>query len=184
MPYPLRTERLSIEPLGEGDVASFVAYRTVASVARYQSWTIDYTETDARKLIAAQPAGELPEAGAWLQLAIRNADGTELYGDLAIHRLDEQPDTFELGVTLAPAAQGHGFAQEALATIIGHLFDDVRAHRLIAVCDTRNHSMARLLGRLGFRKESSQIEADFFKDEWTTVDGYAMLAREHTRTQS
>ncbi len=101
-----------------------------------------------------------------------------LYGDVAVHPLDDQPATYEVGITFAPAFQGRGLATEALARVLEFLFHDQNAHRVVAFCDTRNAAVARLLRRLTFRQESHQIEADFLKDEWTTVDGYAVLARD------
>jgi Acetyltransferases, including N-acetylases of ribosomal proteins len=179
MSYPLITRRLVIEPLVEADVAEFLAYRRDPEVARWQSWTPDYTAADARRLIAGQPTTVLPGPGSWLQLAIRARDGSPLHGDVAIHRLDGQPDTFEIGVTLAPQSQGLGLATEAVATVLDFLFAEGHAHRVVAFCDSRNDKVHRLLERVGMRHESRLVEGEFFKDEWTTLDGYAILATEH-----
>ncbi len=179
MPYPLKTERLRIEPLVAADVLDFIAYRQVPDVARYQSWTPDYSVADADRLLEGQPESALPDEGSWLQLAIRAADVDSLYGDVAIHRLAEQPDTYEIGVTLAPASQGMGVGTEAVGAILEFLFGEVGAHRVVAFCDARNESVQRLLRRAGMRQESRQIDADYFKGEWTTLDGYAILASEY-----
>jgi aminoglycoside 6'-N-acetyltransferase len=48
----------------------------------------------------------------------------------------------------------------------------------VAYCDSRNAPVARLLRRVGMRHESQCVEADCFKGEWATLDGYAVLARE------
>jgi RimJ/RimL family protein N-acetyltransferase len=104
-----------------------------------------------------------------------------LVGDVAIHTLADQPDTYELGVTLAPAAQGKGLAAEAVAAVIAHLFASRAAHRVVASCDARNEAVGRLLRRVGMRRESRQVDADWFKEEWTTLDGYAILRREWSR---
>ncbi len=117
MSFVLRTERLEISPLAEADLGAFVAYRRDPDVARYQSWLLDYSLADARSLLAAQPGTTLPGPGAWLQLALRplrTSLGSALIGDVAIGTDPVQPDTYELGVTLAPAHQGQGFAREAL----------------------------------------------------------------------
>lgn len=70
----LRTERLVISPLGESDLDAFVAYRRHPDVARYQSWSPEYSLTDARALLAAQPRTTLParpENGySWLSVAL------------------------------------------------------------------------------------------------------------------
>lgn len=178
-PYPLRTTRVLVEPLVSADVPAFTRYRRHPDVARWQSWTPDYSEVDARGLIEGQPATELPGPGGWIQLAIRPIDGGELLGDVAIHRLDGQPGTFEVGITLAPSAQGRGVASETLRRVLDFLFDEKSAHRVLAQCDARNEPVARLLDGVGMRHESRQVEADWFKGEWTTLDGFAILAREY-----
>jgi aminoglycoside 6'-N-acetyltransferase len=174
----LTTTRLRIEPLGEADVEAFLAYRQDPEVARFQSWNPGYSARDAARLLDAQPATELPAEGQWLQLAVRDAATGRLLGDVAVHTVEDQPDTYEIGVTLARTSQGGGIATEAVARVLDHLFRDARAHRVIAYCDSRNESVARLLARLGMRHESRAVEGDFSKGEWTTLDGYALLARE------
>jgi RimJ/RimL family protein N-acetyltransferase len=185
MPSPhdhlaLTTARLTIEPLAGRDVDAFTEYRRDPDVARYQSWGTDYSRADAERLVAAQPDGGLPLPGGWVQLAVRETASGGLLGDLALHVLDEQPDTFEVGVTLARSSQGRGIASEALGALLDRVFEHERAHRIVASCDSRNESVARLLRRQGFRQESRQVEADWFKGEWTTLDGYALLAGDRT----
>jgi RimJ/RimL family protein N-acetyltransferase len=182
--YPLLTDRLAISPLTSADAEAFVAYRREPAVARFQSWDVDYSTHDAARLIAGQPDDDLPEPGGWIQLGVRDpgADAGEagvLLGDLAVHTLNDQPSTYELGVTLAPASQGRGVGTEAVARVIDHLFREAGAHRMVAFCDARNAAVARLLARVGMRHEGRAVEADHFKGEWTSVDTYARLRREH-----
>ncbi len=179
MPLHLTTPRLVIEPLQAADVPAFVNYRQDPEVARWQSWDTDYSEADGYALVASQPAGELPDPGDWLQLAVRDRSSGQLYGDVAVHRLAGQPDTYEIGMTLAPQYQHRGIATESVARVLEHLFTAAAAHRVIANCDARNAPVARLLSGLGLRQESHQVDADWFKQEWTTLDGYAVLASEY-----
>jgi RimJ/RimL family protein N-acetyltransferase len=179
MTYPLITPRLSIAPLGEEDTAEFVAYRRDPDVARWQGWDPTYSEAEAAKLIASQPSADVPDSGGWLQLAIHDRGSGKLQGDVAVHSLTDVPDTFEIGITLAPASQHQGIATEAVNRMLDYLFTMVNAHRVIAICDARNNPVARLFRSVGMRKESSQIDVEFFKDEWVTLDGYAILQAEH-----
>jgi RimJ/RimL family protein N-acetyltransferase len=123
-------------------------------VARWQSCEPSYCAVDAERLIANQHSNDLPDRGGWIQLAIRDADTGSLYGDIGIHVIDDQPDTFEIGVTLAPGAQGRGIGTEAVERVLSCLFGDAGAHRVIAFCDARNAPVARLLRRVGMRHES------------------------------
>lgn len=141
MTLVLRTERLVISPLGESDLDAFVAYRRHPDVARYQSWSPEYSLTDARALLAAQPRTTLPAPGEWLQLALRRAEQPlegRLVGYIAIGHDASQPDTYELGVTLAPAHHGRGYAQEALTAALDALLGSHGAHRVVVQADARN----------------------------------------------
>jgi aminoglycoside 6'-N-acetyltransferase len=177
--YPLQTARLEITPLEGRDTETFVRYRQDDDIARWQGWDPNYGISDAAELLAAQPSTDLPERGGWLQLAIRDRHSATLLGDAAIHCLDELADTYEIGITLASASQHQGIASEAVKLILDHLFSAGNAHRVTANCDARNIAAARLLVRAGMRKESRQVEVEFFKGEWITLDGYAILKSEH-----
>jgi aminoglycoside 6'-N-acetyltransferase len=178
MPYPLITERLSIEPLGAADLEAFLAYRQDPDIARWQSWSPDYPIEEARRLVESQPTTLMPTPGDWIQLAIHDRSDGSLHGDVALHLLPDQPDTYEIGATIASASQHQGFAIEAARALVECLFTEVGAHRIVAFCDSRNGPVARLLGRIGMRHESRQVDGDYFKGEWTTLDGYGILASE------
>jgi RimJ/RimL family protein N-acetyltransferase len=182
MSLRLASERLEISPLSGADIAAFVAYRTVPDVARYQSWSTDYSLDDARALIVAQPDSGIPDAGEWVQLALRHASSVggphALLGDVAVGADSVHPDTYELGVTLAPPHQGHGYATEALSVVIHWLMTDRKAHRIAMQCDSRNAAVLALVRRLGLRYEGAVVEGDWFKGEWTTLERFAVLRRE------
>ncbi|MEV8273774.1 GNAT family protein [Microbacterium sp. NPDC077184] len=177
MVLPLRTERLTLSVLTAADRAAFVRYRRDPDVARWQSWSTTSSDADVDALLGDQPAGIEPGSGRWVQIAIHDAGGT-LQGDVAVRPLSDQPDTYEVGVTLAPAAQGRGIATEALAALVDVLFAGLGAHRVFAVSDARNESVARLLRRSGFRHEGRNVDADWFKGEWTSLDTWAVLRRD------
>lgn len=172
------TERLRLRRFRTEDLRAFVAYRSVPEVARYQSWDATFSMLDAQRLLASQQEVVFAQPGVWVQLAaIDRANGT-LCGDCAVRVLADQPATAEVGVTLAPDAQGRGLAGEALAGVMRTLFEDHGMHRIYADTDDRNTAVHRLLDRLGFRCEARLLEAGWFKGEWTTVRVYAVLRRE------
>jgi RimJ/RimL family protein N-acetyltransferase len=51
-------------------------------------------------------------------------------------------------------------------------------HRIVARIDARNESSAKLALRLGMRQEARLVHNEFFKGEWSTELGFAMLADE------
>ena len=174
----IATERLVLRPILFDDAQAFADYRSDPGVARYQSWDSTYSRADAERLIAAQDGVALGDPGPWLQVAAVDRATGKLCGDCAVRVATDQPQTAEVGVTFAPATQGSGLATEALGALVTRLFDQHGIHRVFAEADDRNLPVHRLLERLGFRCEARLVEADWFKDEWTTLRVYACLRRE------
>jgi RimJ/RimL family protein N-acetyltransferase len=172
------TERLRLRLLQADDLLAFVRYRSHPDVARYQSWEPAYAMTDAEALLAAQADVAFGTPGTWVQVATLDRASGELVGDCAAHVLVDQPATAEVGVTLAPDRQSSGLATEVLGAIVSTLFEDHHLHRVFGHIDDRNTAVQNLFGRLGFRCEARQVEADWFKGEWTTTRVHAMLERE------
>ena len=182
MSLVLVTPRLEISLIGAEDIPVFVAYRRVPEVAQYQSWGTDYSTMNAEALVAAQPMSGIPEPGEWVQLGLRAAaapgDPRVLVGDVAVGSDMVQPDSYELGVTLAPAHQGRGYATEALVTVIDWLMSERGGHRIVMHGDARNAAVLALMRRLELRHEGTTLDGDWFKGEWTTLERFALLRRE------
>jgi Acetyltransferase (GNAT) domain len=79
--------------------------------------------------------------GTGVQLAIREAAGGPLVGDLYLDS-KANPSTVEVGITLAPGCHGCGLATAAITAVLDAVFGDVArgrpADRLIAVVDVDN----------------------------------------------
>ena len=83
----------------------------------------------------------------------------------------------EIGYLLARRAQGQGLAREAVAAVVGRLFEEGQ-RRVFADCDPENAGSIALLEGLGFRLEGR------LRAEWHTHMGlrdsliYGLLAAE------
>jgi RimJ/RimL family protein N-acetyltransferase len=135
---PVTTARLVIDLVTVDDAPAVAAYRGDPDVARFQGWAVPYTIEQAAAL-----------AGSG-QLALR--EGGELVGDAMVAPVAGTPHAVEIGITLAPAAQGRGLATEAVVALVDAAFASGRA-RAIAHVDVHNESSQRLFDRAGFRRE-------------------------------
>lgn len=176
MPYPLLTNRLSIEPLSRNDLDDFIAYRQDPEVAKYQGWDISYSQRQALELLESQRNVLLPSNGSWLQLAIHDQLSGKLFGDLALHSLNNVGTSFEIGFTLARENQGKGIAKEAVGRLIKYLFDEMGVVSIVANCDQRNSSAIKLLLSLGFEQVHTKSWTEHFKDEFVTVDHFVLVS--------
>jgi RimJ/RimL family protein N-acetyltransferase len=173
----IQTRRLVLRPFEKEDLPAFMGYRSDPRVARFQSWEPTYGLAEAERFLASQHGLTFGRPGDWVQLAAVDRASGDLCGDCAARVATDQPATAEVGITFAPAAQGHGLAAEALGAVIARLFQAHDMHRVFAQADDRNTAVHRLLERVGMRCEARLLEADWFKGEWTTVQVYALLRR-------
>lgn len=175
----LETARLVVRPFSEADLPGFVAYRNDETVARLQGWNTPYTIEQARAFLAEvqRLAGEgAPDQ--WLQLAIEHKPDGLLLGDIAF-KLSGDARQAEIGCTLARPSWAQGYAGEALRTLLGYLFGELKLHRLYANCDVENQAAARALEKAGFRREAHFVENLWFKGRWSSEYWYALLASEY-----
>jgi RimJ/RimL family protein N-acetyltransferase len=173
----LRSDRLRLRRLQASDLADLCAYRRLPEVARYQSWQT-FTAEDGVQLLQHQTHVQPDQPGTWLQLAIVRADTAALVGDCGLHCRADDPRQTELGITLAPAHQGRGFATEALSCVLDHLFGQLHKHRVTATTDADNRPAAELFTRLGFRREGHSIQNVWFKGRWGDEYHFALLRSE------
>lgn len=178
--WPVRTERLVLRRLGDGDMPAIFAYRSQPQVAEW----IGGTATDLDNLTERFGAGETA--------VIVEHDG-QLIGDLMVKLQDAYAQRevaeaaaaseAEIGWTLDPAHHGHGFATEAISALFRICFDDLRLRRVVAICFTGNEPSWRLMERLGMRREAHHVKDSLHRDlGWQDGYVYALLAEEWRAT--
>jgi aminoglycoside 6'-N-acetyltransferase len=170
-PLPWRAKRVTLRRLRPADLARLQAYRRDHEVARYQGWE-PMTDAEARAMIAEMAAAPCPTLGGWVQIAIADAETDALLGDIGLH-VSESGEEAELGITLAPEAQGRGLAEEAARALIAGLESHAAVRRLVGITDARNVRSARLLERLGMTFEAE--EETTFRGEPCRERRYALV---------
>jgi RimJ/RimL family protein N-acetyltransferase len=145
---------VTLRRLRQDDLPRLQAYRSDPEVGRYQGWE-PMTDAEARAMIAEMAAAPCPTPGGWVQIAVADARTDALLGDIGLHVSDSGEEA-ELGITLAPEAQGRGLAEEAARALIAGLESHTAVRRLVGITDARNVPSARLLERLGMTFEAEE----------------------------
>ena len=175
--YPLRGERLDLRPLAMSDAARHFEIFSNPSVVRFL-YEEPMDEATAMEHMIRRTNVDLPTEGNWMNLAVQVRGEGSLIGEVGIANISQVHRHYEVGYVFHPACSGHGYATEATALMVELAFSALGAHRVSGRLDARNLASARVLDRLGMRREGQLVENEFVKGEWTDEAIYAVLERE------
>jgi RimJ/RimL family protein N-acetyltransferase len=172
---PIETERLRLRRLTPDDLAAMHALDADPAVVR---WLYDgpCSEDESRRALQRRLDRD-PATGLTLGAEVRDAG--ELVGRVSLTVAAEHRQG-EIGFIFSPAHQGKGYATEAAAAVLALAFGPYRLHRVVGRAEARNVASARVLEKLGMRREAHLIENEWVKGEWQSEVIYALLAREFT----
>jgi RimJ/RimL family protein N-acetyltransferase len=176
--YPIRTDRLILRPFAPGDLTALHALHSQPEVTRFLYFEPrDLAQT--REILARKIEGSvLLDEGGGLSMAAELAGTGQLVGDCSLFWRSRAHQQGEIGYLFDPAHHGRGLATEAARELLRLGFDGMGLHRIIGRCDARNTASARVMERLGMRREAHLIENELVKGEWTDELSYAILRRE------
>jgi aminoglycoside 6'-N-acetyltransferase len=147
---PILTERLRLRRSVPSDAEAISAYRSDPEVRRYQGW--DRTDPDfVREEIERMQGRAVGDAGGWVQFSVEERVGGRLVGDIGLSPADDAVDVIKVGYTISPAAQGRGYATEAVGALVPYAFDRLGAVTVRASASEENVASIRVAEKVGMR---------------------------------
>jgi RimJ/RimL family protein N-acetyltransferase len=176
-----RTARLILRPYTLDDLDDLYALQSRPDVTRYLYWG-PRDRTQVRESLEQKiNATALEKDGDSLTFAVTLPQTGRLIGDVQLNLVSREHRQGEIGYIFDPGHGGHGYATEAAETMLRAGFEEFGLHRVVGRLDGRNTASARLLERLGMRREAHFVQNEIVKGEWTDELVYAMLAEEWAR---
>ena len=158
----LETERLRLRALSESDLEPWAAVMADPGVMRHLGGTPLLREDCWRRVLAA--------TGAWLVLGYgywaveRREDGAMIgMAGFADFKRDMEPNIEglpEMGWVFAPAAQGRGYASEAVAAGLAWSDETLTGREIAAIVDPANAPSIRLAEKSGFEREQALYKGE------------------------
>jgi len=173
----LRTKRLVLREVTGKDVAWYFKH--------YNTWEIvDGQESPGPKdMNAARRELKLyftdnfeDDTGIRWGITLKGDD--ELIGSAGFYKWNKRTAQVETGYDLDPEYWGQGIMTEAMTAITRYAFRVMKVNRIEALISTRNKASLRLLRRLGFRKEGTLREHDFYNGRYTDDVLLSLLKRD------
>jgi len=175
---PIETDRLLLRPFAPSDLEALHDILSREDVSRFLYWGPQSEEEVQARLTKMMSFRSIEAPGETLRLAVLLKANGRVIGDVMLHWNDDQHRQGNVGFILHPSHQGKGYATEATRPLLRVAFEDLGLHRVTGHLDPRNAASARVLEKLGMRREAHFVENEFVKDEWQSELVYAILDRE------
>jgi RimJ/RimL family protein N-acetyltransferase len=173
----METERLMIRNFIPDDWKDLHEYLSIQDVLKYEPEDASDKE-DCKKKALERSQGNI----FWAVCLKENA---KMIGHVCIFPTEPSEFlTWEIGYIFNPKYYGKGYATEACRTILQYGFEELGAHRIIAMCNPENTKSWRLLERLSMRREGHFLQKAFFRKTqegeplWHDAYEYAILKSE------
>jgi [ribosomal protein S5]-alanine N-acetyltransferase len=173
----LESEHLLLREFSLSDWPALNAYTSDPEVVRYMPFgptTEAQTQEHLSQCLAT--AAELPRR--IYELAVMLRAENHLIGTVTLALDPHEWRRSYFSYLLHRQYWGHGYATEAMRTLINFGFRVLQLHRLEDTCDTRNLASARVMEKLGMRREGHLRETIWKDGQWYDEYVYAILAHE------
>ncbi len=163
-----------LREFSESDWPAVLAYQRDPLYLRYYAWT-DRTSEDVHEFVQMFLTQQQATPRLKFQLAIVLKATGHLIGNCGIRMKSADAHEADIGYELAPQHWGQGYATEAAQAMLRFGFTHLRLHRIWSWCIADNAGSARVLEKLGMRREGWLRENEYFKGRWWDTLLFAML---------
>jgi [ribosomal protein S5]-alanine N-acetyltransferase len=178
---PIHTPRLTLRDFCASDFARVFAYASDPEVTRFMFYgPRDKAETQGYLQRMLRSQTERPRL-TW-EVAVLRTEDARLIGacDLTI----EEAHVADLGYILACDAWGQGYATELARTLLRVGFEQLRLHRIFAICDIHHMASVRVLEKAGLQREATLFGYKEANGRSWDMHRYALTYHEWRRSQS
>ncbi len=175
------TERLLLREFTPEDFEDVHAYSSDYETVKHMMFGPN-TEQQTRDYLEKQCPEEMNAVPRMhYNFAVQRKDTGRVIGGVSFH-MNWRRDDAILGLVLNRRESGHGYMTEALGGALAAAFEDLKLHRMHAVCDVDNAPAIRILEKNGMRREGLMVRRGKARPEapepYFDQYGYAVLRDE------
>lgn len=179
----LSTERLILRDFVADDWPAVLAYQQDPLYLRYYEWT-ERSSDEVREFVGMFVAQQMAVPRNKFQLAVTRKETGQLIGNCGIRRPSPGAHSADIGFELDSQYWGQGYATEAARAVVAFGFTQLQMHRIWAWCIAENAGSARVLEKVGMRREGELREKEYFRGRWWDTLLYAILDHEWRAQQA
>jgi len=166
----LSTERLLLRRYKRSDIPALLPLIGAREVAA-QTLRIPHPYTEADALAMFRRFRK--QTGHWFGIFLQ--PDKQLCGGCGL-TVDPDHDRAEIGYWIGMPFWGNGIATEAARELMRYGFEDLKLHRIFAICYTGNDASLRILEKLGMKAEGRSRQHIKKWGEYRDIENYGILA--------
>ena len=175
----LSTERLVLRELNHSDVNDIQEYATDPEVIKYLTFGPN-TKEESKQFIELCIGHQKEEQRRNYELGITLPSENKLIGGCGIRVTSPGNSVANIGYCLNRNYWGKGFATEAANGLLRYGFEELRIHRIYAICDPENVASKRVLEKTGMVYEGHLRQNVVIHGEHRDSLMYSILKHEWT----
>lgn len=173
----LETERLRLRRFTKDDAeAVFRNWASDDEVTKFLTWpthkSVENTEGYINFCLDSYKNDDSYQWGIELK------ETGELFGSIAVVRIDEDLNVAELGYAIGRRFWGNGYTAEAAKAVIAFLFEEVGANRIAARHDANNPNSGKVMKKAGMKYEGTLRQSDRNNQGIVDCSVYSILKEE------
>ena len=170
----IRTDRLQLRDLQEGDCQAVHTYASDPEVVRFMDWGPN-TKDETTNFIQRSIASQKEESRRDFALAVVLRSDDQLVGGCGIHVSTPSNREGWIGYCFHRHFWGKGYATETANALLRYGFCHLDLHRIFATCDPANIASGHVLEKVGMKLEGHLRESKWAKGKWRDSLLYAIL---------
>jgi RimJ/RimL family protein N-acetyltransferase len=176
----IETQRLVLRELNKDDFASIHSYASDYEVSQYLPWGPN-SEADTQSFLNKIIEYQYDSPRYDYEISVVTKEDNKLIGICGIHISNPGNREGWIGYCYNKEYWGNGYASEAAKGIIEFGFTSLDLHRIFATCDPNNIGSAKVLEKIGMKREGHLRENKWQKGKWRDSFVYSILEHEYKK---
>ncbi len=175
----LVTGRLVLRKMLVRDADDMFEYARRADVTKYLTWSPHPSRSYTKEYLEYVATRYL--AGEFYDWAVTDAVTGKMIGTCGFTKFDYTSNSAEVGYVLNPVFWGHGYASEALNTVLDYGFSNLKLNRIEARYMEGNSASRRVMDRVGMTYEGMLRQSLLIHGEYRNVCVCSILSSEYIK---
>lgn len=169
----LETARLILRPVSVDDIPMVFAFNADLETLRYVPRDPYRNMDEALEKVAGFTKGFKEQKGIWWTYALKDTGQSIGYG--GFFEVDAACSKAEIGYGTLSEYWGRGYAGEAVAEMARFGRSEMKLHRIYGQVDPANTASAKILLKLGFKKEGCLHHEEFARGQYFDLDVFGLV---------